>query len=255
MNSWYNIAPPKKQKEQWKCTRSAMELSRYITDNLPEIPTAIKAALKYAGESSNEEYEWLPEYETSLPGNGGGRNHDLIMFGKGIVVGIEAKADEPFDSNNLSSWLNEGKKNSDGGKNRKHRLDELCKLLFNEEYSEEYKNVMYQLVTALSGTIIEAKNRKKNKALFIVLSFDINEACKKTKVEKNNSDFKFFINKIGKNGKIKDEKESINCPEIEFAGHKKYGTVDTYIVKASVKRNDLRCKDCGYRNYCDENKF
>ena len=250
MDSWHRFAPPKDSENQWRCTRSAMELARYITDNLPELPNPIKEALKYAHESPDDNYVWCPEYVTALPGSGGGRNHDLILFGKDIVVGVEAKADEKFD-NTLASWLKNGEKNADKGANRKYRLDCLCKIIFNKKYSEEHKELRYQLLSALSGTIIEAKKQSKAKALLMVISFNINNQCHPINIARNNRDFADFIEKIGN---MNDESLSINCPEIVFAGHDIIDGIETYIVKVSIERKDLRCNRCSYYAYCTEEK-
>ncbi len=251
MDSWHRFAPPKDSEKQWKCTRSAMELARYITDNLPDLPYSIKTALAYADESPSDDYVWCPEYVTQLPGIGGGRNHDLILYNNSIVIGIEAKADEKFDDT-LALWLKKGEKNKDKGANRKERLNSLCSKVFNKPYSEEHKELRYQLLSALSGTIIEAENRSQKKALLMVISFNINDQCNTQKIDRNDSDFAEFIKNIGG---IKNESSILNCPEIVFAGHKKLDKIETYIVKISIVRKDLRCDNCSYKDYCEEKRW
>lgn len=235
-----------------------MELARYVTKALPEIPDVLKHALEYAGEQTeSKEYTWSPEFVTKLPGKGEGRNHDLLLSGENIVVGVEAKVDEAFGNDCLEEWYAYGKThNADKGENRRLRLNELCKTVFQKEYDdkEPYSKIRYQLLSALAGTIIESKNEKRKKAMLLIVSFyaqnpSKRQSFKDENIKRNKDDFDYFVSLIGNKG-MSNESDKLNCPEIEFAGQARIGETETYIVKASVKY-DLDCNEC---TYCEECK-
>lgn len=257
LKTWRKYAPPKSPEKQWKCTRSAMELARYVTKALPDIPEVFKRALEYAGEQTeSKEYTWSPEFVTKLPGKGEGRNHDLLLSGENIVVGVEAKVDEAFGNDCLEEWYAYGKThNADKGENRLLRLNELCKVVFQKEYDQKnYSGIRYQLLSALAGTIIEAENEKRKKAMLLIVSFYAQSTSKRKtfkeeNIQENNAAFNDFVGLIGARG-ISNESNKLNCPEIEFAGQARIGETETYIVKASVKY-DLDCNEC---TYCEECK-
>ena len=95
VNYWKELAPPKNPNSQWKDGRSAKELANYIINGNGYIPKEIEEILLDLGCNTNSIFCGEPEAITSLPGKGGGRNHDLLLVQENeVVVGIEAKSDE-----------------------------------------------------------------------------------------------------------------------------------------------------------------
>lgn len=134
-----------------------------------------------------------PEANTVLPCKGNGRNHDLLMIGEDFVVGIEAKVSEPFGEE-ISTELIEA---SD---NKKNRIDTLANKLFGCKINEvkDGLGLRYQLLTGVYGTLLEAENNKKSKALFLVIVFtDGITREDENAVNRNNDDFENFCQQIG----------------------------------------------------------
>ena len=134
-----------------------------------------------------------PEANTVLPCKGNGRNHDLLMIGEDFVVGIEAKVSESFGEE-ISTELIEA---SD---NKKGRIDKLANELFGCKINEvkDGLELRYQLLTGVYGTLLEAENNKKSKALFLVIVFtDGLTSEDENAVNRNNDDFKNFCQQIG----------------------------------------------------------
>ena len=60
VESWFKISPPKKGAKQWADGRSAKELAKYMTANLPIVPKEIEDALKGVG-STDAIFDWDAE--------------------------------------------------------------------------------------------------------------------------------------------------------------------------------------------------
>jgi hypothetical protein len=123
----------------------------------------------------------ITEHETILPfSNRGPRSHDLALFGLqdggAVTVCVEAKADESFGGTVATEVLK--------AKNRSvtnfPRLDWLTRSLlgisaFQDDQllmlSEDVAELPYQLLSAIAGTLLEAKHRNARKAVFVVHEF------------------------------------------------------------------------------------
>ena len=184
-DSWYNVCPPKKGEKQWADGRSAKELAKYITKQLPFVPAEIENAVGSIV-SANAEFDWDAEYVTNLPGIGEGRNHDGILFNKDIVITIEAKADET-----LGNLIAEEIKTA--SVNKLHRISSMLEYIFKGGF-KDYQNLRYQLLTASVGSILEAQNKKCKTAVLIVLVFKSNGKVTEEKVTANHKDVEAFLN-------------------------------------------------------------
>ena len=183
--SWYNVCPPKKGEKQWADGRSAKELAKYMTKNLPSVPAEIENAIKTIV-PAKAEFEWDAEYVTNLPGIGEGRNHDAILFNKDIVITIEAKADET-----LGNLIEEEIKTA--SVNKLYRISSLLEYIFKGGF-KDYQNLRYQLLTASVGTILEAQKKNCKTAVLIVLVFKSNGKVTEEKVTANHKDVEAFLN-------------------------------------------------------------
>ena len=191
VEEWYQFAPPKAKGKHWKDGRSAKSLAQFMTDkNQVKKLEDILVELKY---DTNGVISCTPEANTVLPCKGNGRNHDLLMIGEDFVVGIEAKVSESFGEE-ISTELIEA---SD---NKKGRIDKLANELFGCKINEvkDGLELRYQLLTGVYGTLLEAENNKKSKALFLVIVFtDGITREDENAVNRNNDDFKNFCQQIG----------------------------------------------------------
>ena len=191
VEEWYQFAPPKAKGKHWKDGRSAKSLAQFMTDkNQVKKLEDILVELKYG---TNGVISCTPEANTVLPCKGNGRNHDLLMIGEDFVVGIEAKVSEPFGEE-ISTELIEA---SD---NKKNRIDTLANKLFGCKINEvkDGLELRYQLLTGVYGTLREAENNQKSKALFLVVVFtDGLTSEDENAVNRNNDDFKNFCQQIG----------------------------------------------------------
>ena len=191
VEEWYQFAPPKAKGKHWKDGRSAKSLAQFMTDkNQVKKLEDILVELEY---NTKGVISCTPEANTVLPCKGNGRNHDLLMIGEDFVVGIEAKVSEPFGEE-ISTELIEA---SD---NKKGRIDKLANELFGCKINEvkDGLELRYQLLTGVYGTLREAKNNKKSKALFLVIVFTDGITTKEANaVVANNKDFEDFCKYIG----------------------------------------------------------
>ena len=190
VEEWYQFAPPKAKGKHWKDGRSAKSLAQFMTDkNQVKKLEDILVELEY---NTKGVISCTPEANTVLPCKGNGRNHDLLMIGEDFVVGIEAKVSEPFGEE-ISTELIEA---SD---NKKGRIDKLANELFGCKINEvkDGLELRYQLLTGVYGTLREAENNQKSKALFLVVVFtDGLTSEDENAVNRNNDDFKNFCQQI-----------------------------------------------------------
>ena len=115
--------------------------------------------------------EGYAELKTGLRGERGGeRNHDLLLVGhtptETVVIGIEAKADETFDKTVAERW-EEARETIEEKKqptNWPKRLARLSPAILGVEattsegvLNPEIGGVAYQLLSALSGTLIKLR--------------------------------------------------------------------------------------------------
>ena len=186
---WMQFAPPKDKEKHWKDGRSAKSLAMFMTDTIQV--KKLENVLYELGYNSKGIVSCTPEANTVLPGRGNGRNHDLLMIGKDFVVGIEAKVSEPFGKSISNELI-------DASENKRYRINALAKELFGCEINADNEVLKYQLLTGIVGTLREANNNAKSKALFLVLVFTdgIKKEDEKA-VENNNKDFADFCKYIG----------------------------------------------------------
>jgi hypothetical protein len=121
-----------------------------------------------------------PELVTRLDEfRGEHRNHDLIVIGNArggrTLIGIEAKADEPFGSKDVGSYLRSA--STKEGSNAPARIRRLVSALFGpdgldgDQVAVRYSTLRYQLLTALAGTLIEARRCSAEQAVLLVHEF------------------------------------------------------------------------------------
>lgn len=253
ISSWFKYAPPKKGVSQFKCKKSALELARYITQDINNMPDEIARAIEYCGEDISKCFEWTAEFVTNFKTSGGGRNHDLAIFGDHIFVGTEAKVEESYDKL-ISDWIK-----VESNSNRLNRLNDFCNDIFYNNYidiKDDVDKLRYQLLSGLDGTIVEAKKQEKltgvkKKALFLIITFK--PGIYTTKMGKNDNDFKSFISLLEKKRGFveKSDREDYKAYHLKC----NCNDVDTYIVKV-IKNigKECPCSTCSFRSECNDKR-
>jgi hypothetical protein len=144
--------------------------------------------------------EGIPEHVTSLPERGEGRNHDLLLLadtGSGrCVISVEAKVDEPFGEM-IGTYWETGKRSSKPTR-VPERIEALLSMAFGTTArpdAEPWLGLRYQLLTALTGTAIEAARRQADMAVLIVHEFRT-ESADGGKVAANTEDFRNFVSAL-----------------------------------------------------------
>lgn len=192
LETWKMLAPPMGGDKQWREGRSALELARYITTALPNIPKEIEDLfLNFT--DINSAFKWNAEYVTDFSqfdlGRGEGRNHDAILIHPDIVAGIEAKADEPLGSQVIGEAL------KTASPNKMHRINGMIHMLFGD-IPENHKNLRYQLITASAAMLLEAKKRSIQNALLIIIVFKKDGCYQTQNVHRNHIDIENFLDDI-----------------------------------------------------------
>ncbi len=181
--SWTDWVPPRGGDKQWVEGRSAMEIARaFFREGTAAMPRPLNRLLESSSVTAGFVAETaLPEFETKLPprGSSGPRNHDVLIRGhagaRKITIGIEAKADEPFDGP-LSAKQAYAQKRVAEGKNTTmpERLSILGKLLFGSKFdlaNGQYSELGHQLIAGVAGSAIQADIDGADVAVFVVYEF------------------------------------------------------------------------------------
>ena len=155
---WFEIAPPAGKKKQWKSYHSASELADYFLHYEGSVPPEIDNLLNDLNIKSTS-FECIPEAETYFPVNrfnrNGPRNHDLLMIGEDVVIGLEAKATEDLDKD-ISVLLEKV------SPTQKERYTNMCLDILGRDISQ-CGDIKYQLLSATLGTLLEAQKRNIKK--------------------------------------------------------------------------------------------
>ena len=220
---WLKVAPPQKGLAQWKDGFSAKELAKFVIDHPKDLSKMIEEVLEKTVGKVPGSFTGEPEAETKLPSRGKGRNHDLLLYSEKLVIGIEAKVNEPYGNNR--SILQESNTTSKG---KNARIDWLLRTILGEGRGLQDTKVgklKYQLFTATAGTLLEAAKRDLEECIFLVLVFHpkdgaVNQANKKSFEDfvrvvcgENKDDSKKFTVEY-KDGK-KEIKKEVKCWFIE----------------------------------------
>lgn len=189
---WGELAPPMNPTLQWQDYHSAKELAKSVFDNSTLAPK-ISSVLERFNIPAPKEILGIPEKGTKLPwGRSGDRKHDLFLHNADstIVIGIEAKADESFDKP-VNYKRKRAKQNADGGVNMSERLDGMLNFLYNDNPPKNKEELMYQLLSATAGVVLEAIENKAKLACVMFLVFN-SDKLSLSKKKKNEADWLTF---------------------------------------------------------------
>lgn len=233
INEWFYKCPPKGKEKQWKDGRSAKETAMHWVHT---IPVAFLDILK----DKELVFELCaPEYVTKFDVyKGEGRNHDLLILAKNknkdtVIISIESKADEPF-GDTVEKTIKAAQKKKQINKNSKaiKRIEDLRKDLFGE-LNDNQLGLMYQLLTAIAGTIAEAKKQGATTAFFLVQTFVEKENSKHIK---NKKDLNSFLKVFTKSEDAKIENNEVLGPfRITIDNEYLSSSIDLCIGKYEIK--------------------
>ena len=203
IEDWFTSAPPQGGNLQWKDGYSAKELAKFVIKKQTEFQNLIQDVINEAGIKNCNYLEGEPEASTRLPfSHRGSRKHDLLLRSDKFIIGVEAKAKEAFGND------------KSGSKEKERRLKWMQEMLFSPQEKNGIKDIPYQLLTGITGTLLEAKRNHIYDCIFLILVF-----IRDKENQKNEEALNFFINKLGAdkgiviNVKEPDEKEGtkIKC--------------------------------------------
>jgi len=169
---WAKYRPPKNQKLQWKDEFSAKEFARAVlAKDFEEDVAQVMEKADITGLKIENAY---PEYKISLDDYPGGqRNHDLACTcrsqTKKVAVCFEAKARESFGQKLSTKW--NVKKKSE----IRQRINSMLQLLLKRDYDPQaldLKNIYYQLLTGLVGTVKFAQKEDMPICIFVVYQLE-----------------------------------------------------------------------------------
>ena len=198
ITDWRAWTRPKKD-HQWRAGRSAMELARaWFVSPKPVWPREVADLLATHPRATGLTLvEGIPEHVTSLPERGEGRNHDLLLLAHGergsVVISVEAKVDESFGETIGTYWTKA--KRSSAPTRAAERIEALLSMAFGVSArpdTDPWRRLRYQLLTAVTGTAIEAVRRQADAAVVIVHEFRTDSADRDN-VALNTEDFQSFV--------------------------------------------------------------
>lgn len=203
ITSWDQWTRPKKKDVHWADERSAMELAKaWFRGGQLSVPAELSDLFASSPRLEGLQLmQGVPELVTHLPERGEGRNHDLWLRGctprESVTICIEAKADEPFGNHTVAEYRDFKPKDKEGNPRRTRvpaRIEELLRLVGGT--ASVWDTVMYQLLTAICGTVIQAQKDFSNLAVFVVHEFRTNKTIEKN-LQRNGRDFAVFLQAIG----------------------------------------------------------
>lgn len=177
LDEWRTLGRPAAE-HHWQEGRSALELAQdwIARDAVQRVAALLALQPAFAG---LELIEGVAEKQTQFDDiSRGKRNHDLLVratcqAGR-VTLGVEGKADESFDKP-LWLWRERARKASpDSAAPR--RLDQLTKLWFHTTIERDEAHpplacLGYQLMSALAGTLADAKLDGAELAVLLVHEF------------------------------------------------------------------------------------
>ncbi len=178
LDDWASLGKPASPKH-WKPGRSAFELARDWIEGDAEaaVVSSLSARPELAG---IELLEGVAEKQTQFDDDAHGpRNHDVLIRarlpnGQPVTVGVQGKADEPFD---LPLWRyrERGLQHSrDTGALR--RIDSLVRRWFHTSLASDRIEpplvcMGYQLFSALAGVLADAKIDGSPQAVLLIMEY------------------------------------------------------------------------------------
>jgi hypothetical protein len=197
IDDWFSFSPPAKGAIQWKDGRSAKELAKaWFRTGKPQMPDELVLLLESHPVTYGFQAEiGIPEKETVLDDFGGsGRIHDMVLIGNTnagrILIAIEAKTDESFGPK-IGTYIESSVRD-----NPRSRVPERIRQLSMGVFGHtNVADLRYQLLHAVAGTLIEAKNQGASVAVLVIHEF-VPVGRKSDKARENEEDLATFIERL-----------------------------------------------------------
>lgn len=246
LQDWARLGKPAAE-QHWVEGRSAYELAAHWIDR--DAAARVGEVLLLRPELSGLTFtKAIAEKQTAFDDiRGGRRNHDLLVHATcdagPVVIGVEGKADEPFD-HPLTRWR-ERAVASNPRTRAPERLDKLTTLFFSttvdtDEQVPSIGEISYQLLSALAGTLAEAKKADAAGAVLLIQEF----RTAKTYERKHSSNafaLELFLQRLAPGSVERTDAPSgwITSP-IEIRGDGQWfpTTVPVFVAKLVVDRRD-----------------
>lgn len=201
ITKWTEWTHPKRE-YQWADGRSAMELAKaWFADGYLDVPPELSSLLiSHSRLADLKLIQGTPELVTTLPERGEGRNHDLWLLGKtpneSVTLCIEAKADEPFGNETVSEYREKALERRERGESTRvpERITALLDIVGMP--TANWEGVRYQLLTAICGTVLQAKEDSSSLAVFVVHEFRTSKTTEEN-LQRNCEDYGRFLDAIG----------------------------------------------------------
>ncbi len=195
IDEWKDKCPPQGKDKQWQDFRSAKENAKYWLENHYTETSLYKNLINVLGNEIEFE-KAAPEYELKFDNYGKGRQTDLLIIGNynntKIAIGVEAKADEPYDKyiyeKIISSALEIQKNAKSNQLNRIFEIKNKFRFIENEFYF-----LRYQLAVAILGLTNYAIENDIDLIVLYTLIFSSSKTSK-NKEKTNQEDLSRFIN-------------------------------------------------------------
>ena len=196
---WRDLAPPAGA-HHWVDGRSAAELARdWIEgDAASRVSSLLDTRPELAGAVLREA---VAEKKTHFDAIGSGpRNHDLLVRGANdsgrITIGVEGKADESFDLP-LREWR-EARTGKSSRSRAPERLDRLTSAFFGTtlDATPALGSLGYQLLSALGGTLADARSDGATRAVLLVHEF-VTDKTADARHALNAATLEEFVSRLG----------------------------------------------------------
>ena len=205
----------------WKKGRSAMSAAACWEENQPNLPSEITQILDSSKDQSISGLKLLvafPEWKVELPGGNTASQTDILAIARNdsglVVLGVEAKVDEPF-----GPTLGEKKSNASKG-----QLDRISFLEQELKRNTPFNDhIRYQLLHRTVSALLTARSFHASVAIMLVHSFSPKSNWRDA--------FEDFYNEIGCTHLTQDlfEVPGINRPRLILGwckGNEKYLDVE-----------------------------
>ena len=176
LEEWRSHAPPK-GKTHWKDGRSAKENARLWLGAAPDLPSGITKLLRASGSvGSLRSWSAEPEARVNFDALGEPANLDVLVQGEdengSVVIGVEAKADEPFGSTVKKTLAAAQKRLAENPRSKGvERILGLATKFGLDLDRPEMLGLRYQLLTLTAATVAEARRQSAQRAVVIVHEF------------------------------------------------------------------------------------
>ena len=206
ISDWKKHAPPKHE-NHWVEGRSAFELARdWCGTGRPLFPDSLRNLLETSRVTRGFIPEvCFPEHRIKFDDFGGEpRNADLAIIGaidsRKVAITVEAKSDEPFGdtvSKTFEKAVERFIKNPSESKGV-DRIMALGQAFMRPKNKGEklYGSLMYQLFTAVAGTIAFGIDTNASISVLIINEY-ITDMTNDSKISRNGQDYLRFLHRLG----------------------------------------------------------